>query len=115
LRRTGLTDAALKPLAGLKGLRTLRLSGNITDAGVVYLAQLGNLDELWLQDTKVSDAGVAHLRGLKKLKYFSVWGSPVSNAALEDLWKYLPQLVIRASKGGVPAKKGEPLGRAYRS
>src|SRR5262249_15901764 len=43
------TDATLKPLRGLTRLQVLYLhKEKITDAGVAHLAELTNLDTLWL-------------------------------------------------------------------
>jgi hypothetical protein len=55
-------DAALAHLVGLP-LRTLSLRGTrVTDAGVEHLKEMKNLGELLLGDSKVSAAGLAELR-----------------------------------------------------
>ena len=60
---TGVTDAGLKDLAGLKSLQSLALGGTpVTDAGLKELAGLTSLQSLYLYDTKVTDAGVAELQ-----------------------------------------------------
>jgi Leucine-rich repeat (LRR) protein len=69
LERTQVTDAGLMHLKGLTNLQTLRLGGtNITDAGLVNLKELTNLTSLNLYNTKVTDAGLLHLKGLSSLQ-----------------------------------------------
>ena len=57
------TDAMLLHLKGLTSLERLRLSNNsqITDIGLVHLKGLSKLQELWLEGTKISDAGLEPL------------------------------------------------------
>jgi Leucine-rich repeat (LRR) protein len=49
-------------LKGLTSLQTLNLSGSITDSGLVHLKGLTNLQQLYLEDTQITDAGVADLQ-----------------------------------------------------
>jgi internalin A len=69
LSYTAVTDEELAHLRGLKGLRSLNLSGceKVTDAGLPYLAGLTDLRELRLDGTGVRGDGLTHLGGLKAL------------------------------------------------
>jgi Leucine-rich repeat (LRR) protein len=86
LNGTHVTDAGLKELAGLKGLKTLSLRGtHVTDAGLKELAGLKNLQWLNLSGTHVTDAGLKELAGLKGLKTLSLSGIRVTDAWLKEL------------------------------
>jgi Leucine-rich repeat (LRR) protein len=63
LSSTTVTDAGLLRLRGLSQLQTLNLGSTaITDAGLAHLKCLTKLQELDLSSTKVTDAGVAELK-----------------------------------------------------
>ena len=63
LSATKVTDAGLVHLEGLTQLQTLNLGAtSITDAGLAHLEGLTQLHELDLSSTKVTDAGVAELK-----------------------------------------------------
>ena len=65
---TQVTDAGLVHLKGLTNLEVLSLEGTqVTDAGLVHLKRLTNLRWLDLSDTQVTDAGLVHLKGLTNL------------------------------------------------
>ena len=55
--------ARLRSLSGLPGLEAIDLSGcrNVTDAGLMHLAQLRGLKAVSLADTQVSDSGLTLL------------------------------------------------------
>jgi Ran GTPase-activating protein (RanGAP) involved in mRNA processing and transport len=92
LHSSTFTDADLAELSGLmsrlKKLRALRLSDSqVTDAGLAHLRGLTNLEVLHLSDTHVSDAGLVHLSGLVKLAVLDLSKTHVSNAGLIHLSK----------------------------
>ena len=69
LRGAAVTDAKLVLLKGLTELQVLDLSGTqVTDAGLEHLKGLTSLQTLNLKRTKVTDAGLVHLKGLTKLQ-----------------------------------------------
>jgi hypothetical protein len=73
LSNTGVTDAGLKELAGLKQLRTLSLRGTqVTNTGLKELAGLQQLQELDLTDSQVTGAGLKDLVGMKQLRILSL-------------------------------------------
>ena len=95
LSLTGVTDAVLKELAGLKGLQTLDLSGTwVTDAGLKDLAGLKGLQTLHLGSTRVTDAGLKQLAGLKGLQALGLWNTRVTDAGVRELRKALPECWI---------------------
>lgn len=78
------TVALLVPLAGQ--LVELDLSGTkITDASAATLKQLVNLDTLHLEKTDITDAAVAALAELKYLNYLNLHSTKVTDAAVESL------------------------------
>lgn len=87
------TDASLKIIGGLKGLRDLNLSyTKISDAGLEHLAPLPKLERLLLLQTSVSDAGVRHLVALRQLTYLAFNGTKITAKGREMLKKGLPKV-----------------------
>ena len=66
----------------------------ISDAGLAHLKGLKNLTYLNLYGTEVSDAGLKHLRGLKKLEKLFVWQTQVTPAGVDRLRKALPNVDV---------------------
>jgi len=59
----------------------LNLAGTkVTDASLVYLRGLKNLTRLHLEKTRVTDAGLANLRGLTELTYLNLYGTAITDA-----------------------------------
>lgn len=86
LSGTDLTDAGLVHLANVENLAWLHLKDTqITGAGLRHLAGLKGLKRLHLERTKVSDAGLAHLAGLENLEYLNLYGTDISDAGLAHL------------------------------
>ena len=70
----------------LKDINVLKLSGTeITDAGLAHLKGLSSLQLLFLNNTQVSDVGLAHLKGLTSLQRLYLNYTKVSDAGLEHL------------------------------
>ena len=84
LIKTQISDAGLLHLQQLTNLQTLHLGGNITDAGLVHLKGLTNLQTLILGGA-ITDAGLAHLKGLKTLEMLGLSKTKVTDAGLEHL------------------------------
>jgi Leucine rich repeat/Leucine Rich repeat len=91
----GLSDACLVPVKGLTNLQKLTLSGNrITDSGLAMLAGLSNLEMLDLDATDVTDAGLIHLQALKQLKVLGLAGTKVTPQGVKALQAAMPGLEI---------------------
>ncbi len=54
----------------------------VTDAGLAHLKPLANLEYLNLYSTEISDAGLAHLESLSKLKSLYLWQTKVTDAGV---------------------------------
>jgi hypothetical protein len=74
----------LMRLLGLKGTR-------VTDAGLLQIKGLSQLESLDLMSTQVTDAGLVQLYGLSKLRYLSLWGTKATAAGRKDIHRALPQ------------------------
>ena len=67
---------------------------SITDEGLLKIAGLTQLNELWLYGTKVTDAGLVHLHELTNLRFLSLAFTKVSDSGVEELQKALPNCHI---------------------
>lgn len=82
-----LDDKDLSPLARMRQLRALRIEGDLTDAAFAHLSALENLEELRVCSSNLTEACLAKLAGLKKLKHLevSVSATEAGLAPLKDL------------------------------
>ncbi|MHC4630411.1 MAG: redoxin family protein [Planctomycetota bacterium] len=87
LSNTQTTDAALaRRLEGLTSLESLQLGATrITDAGLGHLKNLTALQNLCVHRTQVTDAGLAHLKGLTRLQSLCLHNTRISDASLAYL------------------------------
>ncbi|MCI0682906.1 MAG: sigma-70 family RNA polymerase sigma factor [Gemmataceae bacterium] len=86
LKGTRAADEHIKLLRFFKELRELWLSETrLTDAGCADLAPLQNLQTLRLGATSVSDAGLKHLTNLRQLKDLAIGWTKITDAGLKDL------------------------------
>lgn len=93
----GLT--ALKPISGqLKWVDLARTK--VTDKGLAHLRGMENLTRLHLENTKITDAGLVHLATLENLEYLNLYGTDVSDAGLAKLYglKRLKKIFLWQSK-----------------
>ena len=85
------SDAGLGHLQNLGRLQWLELdSTKITDSGLVHLQDLDSLDTLVISNAKITDDGLLHLRRLVRLKYLSLSGTRVTPEGIEALRTALP-------------------------
>ena len=95
LGKTGITDAGMVHLKGLTELEQLHLEGTkIGDSGLAHLKDLKKLTYLNLYNTGVSDAGLVHLAGLTALKSLYLWQTKVTDAGVAKLKQALPNVQI---------------------
>lgn len=80
LTSTNLNDAGLEQVARLRHLKSLYITqARFTDRGMKHLAKLSSLEWLILDSVEsITDAGILHLRHLKKLKSLSLGLSNVT-------------------------------------
>lgn len=109
MQRNKITDVGLASLAGHPKLKSLWIGGlegltPITDAGVVHLANLPQLEELDLQHTRVTPDGLKPLQKLPKLKSLYLSGSAADNYPL--VAPLFPNCRIDANKN--PPSAGAP-------
>ncbi len=85
--RPEMTDAGLVALEGLANLVELHLSKatKVTDAGVAHLRNLPRIEGLWLDGTGLTDAGLRHLKDLRTLKELYLGATAVTDAGLANL------------------------------
>jgi mono/diheme cytochrome c family protein len=82
--------ALLKPLAPQLAWLYLNKT-QITDAGMAHLSGLKQLRRLHLANTAITSAGVKQLEGLENLETLNIYGTKVDDSVLETLTK-LPKL-----------------------
>lgn len=89
-----ITDAGLAQLRQLP-LRGLAIASDvITDAGLVNVKGLTQLQDLRLYVSNMTDAGLENLRGLTQLETLNLCRRNVSDKAVEDLQRALPNCKI---------------------
>ena len=78
------TDAWLEHITALTSLKKLYITGRtrITDVGLANLKGLTGLEELTIGRSKITDTGLANLRGLTKIKSLTLSFSEITDAGL---------------------------------
>ena len=66
----------------------------VTNDALPVIAKQTWLRALYLFDTKISDAGLKQLAGLKELKILMLTGSPVTRSGMDQLQMSLPECLI---------------------
>ena len=97
LRGRDLTDDGLADVARLGNVVELNLRDTkITSAGLVHLKGLAKLTRLHLERTNVSDEGIANLTKLTTLEYLNLYGTKITDKSLDHLagLKNLRQLYV---------------------
>ena len=61
------------------------LYGTQADAAIVQVGRLTHLERLFIDQAKLNEAELTHLKGLSKLSLLCLAGSPVTDAGLADL------------------------------
>jgi Leucine-rich repeat (LRR) protein len=87
LTATWITDADLEKIGRIPTLRKLNLAHTrITDAGIAHLKPLENVTELNLYYAEyITDMALAHLRGWKRLEVLNLRGVRLTSQAFEHL------------------------------
>jgi internalin A len=93
-----LGDSGLARLQGLDLHYLCLLQTKVTDAGVRHIRSLTNLEDLYLSSTSVGDAGMADLATLPKLLVLHVSETNVTDLGIKSIVK-LPALKILDLRG----------------
>lgn len=97
LQQNNFTDKGLAYLVEMPNLKSLWIGlgkGEITDEGVHYLSKLTNLEVLDLQRTNISDTAMKDLANLKKLHKLYLNHTGISDEAVNQLKKAIPELEV---------------------
>ncbi len=96
------TDIGLEYISKMHQLKSLAVGGflrrfnDITDAGILQLVKLENLESLDLQGARITDKGLDQLKSLKKLKTLFLTESHFSSETLQKLENAIPGLRINS-------------------
>ncbi len=91
------SDVGLAHFAGCKNLAVLVLwQTQVRDKGLAYFKDCKNMTKIWLDSTKVSDAGLKNLTAMTKLEelYLNNEAPNVTGAGIDELTKALPKCRI---------------------
>lgn len=95
LSRSTITDDGLQTVGQLPNLLKLRLDQTeVTDAGIAHLTNLKQLEYLNLYGTKVGDGIVEHIKQLPNLKKLFLWQTNITEEAVSELRAAMPELDI---------------------
>jgi hypothetical protein len=95
-------DSALESLRHLPDPDVLIIqSENVTDAGLAHLDGLRSLNALTLMCDKITDAGLAHLVGLQGLKHLELQSLKITDAGLPHLQSLHSLEGLTLATGGV--------------
>jgi Leucine-rich repeat (LRR) protein len=99
-----LPEHTIKAMAELKELRVLRMGyTGVSTADLKALSVLQNVEKLGLQECpRVDDAALAELRNWKSLKYLDLQDTKVTEQGVAGLRKAKPGLVILTTLGAPP-------------
>jgi len=100
LDRSFLTDAEMVHLAGLANLEELCISNTkVSGPGLIHLEKLPNLKVLNLTASKITDAGLKPLSGLSQLRTVSLYNTSITDAGLVHLkaMSHLEELYIQST------------------
>src|SRR5262249_40852192 len=107
---TNVSDAGLKSIVKLKGLKVLGLRrSKITDAGLEKLAALSELEQLELDGVKITDGGVAKLAGLAKLRQIGLGNTQVTEGVTSTLAQMKQLKSINLSRTKISAESIKQL------
>jgi hypothetical protein len=102
IRAAEVADAQLQAMAAVaSSVISLDLQQTkVTDAGLAALAPFVKLRKLQLQNTGITDAGLAHLRQLSELEVVNLYGTGVTDDGLLSLTglKHLKKIYLWQSK-----------------
>ena len=90
----------LAPLSRLQSLWLINLK-KITEAGLPDFSRFAELSSLHLEGTSVTGACLAPFRGVKRLKFLNLSGTPIDDAGLSNLaGNEIAELYLHGTKVG---------------
>ena len=96
LMRCRLSDGCVSHLSRMVWLKVVSLSWtNVTDADLLMLGSLRNLESLDLIDCPITDTGLSALRSFSALRSLTVDGTKVTEQGLHELQQHIPSLDVR--------------------
>ena len=90
---------AIEPLIRLQ--RLVFIGSPISDAGLAHLKGLNNLSTLYLDDGQVTDAGLEHLKGLTKLRTLCFARNTIAeaeSAKIREAFPKVTRIVVRVKE-----------------
>ena len=91
---TDAIDSILSQTQGMNFIFLYLSSTNVTDAGLAHLKGMSHLRRLTLANTRITDAGLAHLKGLTSLERLDLRNTQVTQAGVDRLQRAIPDCVI---------------------
>lgn len=85
---------AIEHLIHLDNLEHLSLGANTTDLELAHLEKLNWLESLHMSHTRITNAGLQHLRPMTNLRFLYLEGTAVTDDAVIELQKNLPSCKI---------------------
>lgn len=105
LGRSPVGDDLVEVIADLPHLTRLHLQQtSVTDAGLAHLGNLEFLEYLNLYGTAVTDSGLVHLESLPALNSIYLWQTEVTDAGVTRLQSALPDLYINTGLSLIPVE-----------
>ena len=99
---TKITDAGMVHLKGLQLTSLVIPNDAKTDLGLKhYLAALETHTRISLENWRITDAGLVHLKGLTKLKTLYLNDTQVTDPGVAELQKALPKCRIQLSRAPI--------------
>lgn len=96
LSGTRITDEGLRGFEKFENLSRLHLDQTaVSDAGLAHLTDLGRLEYLNLYaNENITDAGIEHLKQMESLRRLYLWQTKVTDEGATELQEALPELQI---------------------
>jgi hypothetical protein len=102
-------DAACRDVAELREVQELMIEGtSVTDAGVAALGGLTKVVRMSLRNSTVGDAGLTSLRPLASLRSLDLIGTQVTPEGIAALKAAIPALDVMAPSAAVASAPGQP-------
>jgi tRNA A-37 threonylcarbamoyl transferase component Bud32 len=106
-------ESAVPSLGALKNLRALEFSAypqGVTPAGLHFLRELTNLEDIYFNAVGVTNEGLAHLAGAKKLKRLVLWATGITDEGLVHLHDLEQLEVLRLGTNAITPSGLQGLG-----